>query len=129
MKLFNIFFIALFIFSAALQYNDPDPFVWICIYLYGATLCYLAIKKRYNPLLYILGLTIYLAYAIYLFVDSEGVQSWWLDHNAENIVQTMKAEKPWIEETREFFGLMILLIVLIINMVWLSRERKAKVNS
>jgi hypothetical protein len=27
----------------------------------------------------------------------------------------MKAEKPWIEESREFFGLAIILIVLSIN--------------
>jgi hypothetical protein len=27
----------------------------------------------------------------------------------------MKAEKPWIEESREFFGLLIILIVLVIN--------------
>jgi hypothetical protein len=27
----------------------------------------------------------------------------------------MKAEKPWIEESREFFGLVIILIVLGIN--------------
>jgi hypothetical protein len=27
----------------------------------------------------------------------------------------MKASAPWIEETREFFGLLILIIVLMIN--------------
>ena len=129
MKLFNIFFIALFIFSAALQYNDPDPFVWIAIYLYGAVLCYLAIKEKYKPVLYIAGLTIYLAYAIYLFGDPQGVQSWWLDHNGESIVQSMKAEKPWIEETREFFGLMILVVVLVINMIWLSKLKRAKAGN
>jgi hypothetical protein len=29
----------------------------------------------------------------------------------------MKAEKPWIEESREFFGLLIILIVLGINYI------------
>jgi hypothetical protein len=29
----------------------------------------------------------------------------------------MKAEKPWIEESREFFGLVIILIVLGINYI------------
>jgi hypothetical protein len=33
----------------------------------------------------------------------------------------MKAEKPWIEESREFFGLVIILIVLGIN--FLKKEK------
>jgi hypothetical protein len=36
-------------------------------------------------------------------------------HDAANIAATMKAEKPWIEESREFFGLVIILIVLFVN--------------
>ncbi|MFN2440746.1 MAG: hypothetical protein ABR503_16195, partial [Chitinophagaceae bacterium] len=44
---------------------------------------------------------------------------------AENIVQSMKATKPWIEETREFFGLLILIVAFIANMIWLSKNKKA----
>ena len=123
MKVFNIVFVVLFIIAAALQYNDPDPYIWIPIYLYGAFLCYRAIKQKYNPLLYIPGLLIYSAYALYLFIDKTGVLSWVTKHNAENIAETMKASKPWIEETREFFGLVILIIVLLINISWLKRKQ------
>ena len=42
MKIFNITFCILFVISAALQYNDPDPWLWIPLYLYGALLCWLA---------------------------------------------------------------------------------------
>lgn len=45
-------------------------------------------------------------------------------HNSENIVQTMKATKPWIEETREFFGLLILITVLTVNMIVLRNQKK-----
>lgn len=121
MKVFNIIFIIVFILSAALQYNDPDPYVWMPIYLYGAYLCYQAIYRRYNPVLYIIGLVVYIAYAIYLFFDKQGVLNWAEEHNAENIAQTMKATKPWIEETREFGGLLILIVVLLINMIWLRK--------
>lgn len=124
MKVFNIIFLVLFVLSAALQYNDPDPYVWIPIYLYGAYLCYQAIYKKYNPLLYIIGLVVYIGYGLYLFFDTQGVLSWAQEHNAENIVQSMKATKPWIEETREFGGLLILIVVLVINMIWLSNQRK-----
>ena len=127
MKIFNIIFIILFIVSAALQYNDPDPYVWIPIYLYAALLCYWATRKRYNPALYVAGLVVYTGYAIYLFFNKTGVLNWVKEHQAENIVQTMKATKPWIEETREFFGLLIVIVVLIINMVWLRRSSKAAV--
>ena len=125
MKVLNIIFVILFIFSAALQYNDPDPSVWISIYLYGALLCYLALKRKYNYSLYIIGLVVYTGYAIYLLFEKNGVLSWANDYDAENIVQSMKATKPWIEETREFFGLLMLIVALIANMIWLSKNKKA----
>ena len=122
MKLLNIVFIILFVFSAALQYNDPDPYIWMPIYLYGAYLCYLAIQRKYNHILYIIGLVVYIGYAVYLFFDNEGVLSWAGEHNAESITQSMKATKPWIEQTREFGGLLILMIALLINMAWLRKK-------
>jgi hypothetical protein len=129
MKAFNIFFIIVFLLSAALQYNDPDPYIWMPIYLYGAWLCYRAIYRRYNPALYIIGLVVYIGYAVYLFFDNQGVLSWAGEHNAENIVQSMKATKPWIEETREFGGLLILIVALLINMIWLRRHSLSAANS
>jgi hypothetical protein len=125
MKIFNIIFIIVFIASAALQYNDPDPYIWMPLYLYGAYLCYRAFLKKYNRLLFIIGLFVYTGYAIYLFFDKQGVLNWATEHNAENIAQTMKATKPWIEETREFGGLLLLITALVINMIWLSGRRSS----
>jgi len=126
MKVFNILFVVLFIIAAALQYNDPDPYIWMPIYLFGAFLCYKAIQQKYYSVLYISALLIYSAYALYLFADKTGVLSWATKHNAENIAETMKAGKPWIEETREFFGLVILIVVLLINLIWLVKEKTAR---
>lgn len=125
MKILNIFFIVLFILSAALQYNDPDPYIWMPLYLCGAFLCWLALKKIYRPLLYLAGFLVYAGYALFLLFDNDGVISWAQNHGAENIVQSMKATKPWIEETREFFGLLILLIALVSNWYWLKKKRNA----
>jgi hypothetical protein len=127
MKALNIFFIVLFIFSAALQYNDPDPYVWMPIYLFGALLCYWAMKKKFIPVLYIIGFIAYGGYAIGLIFHKTGVLDWIKEHHAENIVQTMKATKPWIEETREFLGLILLLVALTLNWFWL-RKRVRKEN-
>ena len=123
MKATNLFFITLFLASAILQYNDPDPYIWVPLYLYGAYLCYRALKRKYNPALYITGLVVYVSYAFYLFFHKTGVLNWYRQHDAENIVQSMKATKPWIEETREFFGLLLLVLALTVNIVWLRRRR------
>lgn len=125
MKIFNWFFIVCFVIFAALQYNDPDPYKWVPIYLYAAFLCWQSIKGKYNPLLYVIGYVVYGAYAIYKIFDANGLIDWITKHNAQNIAETMKAEKPWVEESREFFGLVIILVVMIINQVYLIRKRKA----
>lgn len=117
MKNLNIFFTVLFIIFAALQYNDPDPFLWIPIYLYAAYLCWKASRGVYHRNLFILGLVLYGIYAFYLFLDKNGVWSWASEHAAESLVTTMKAEKPWIEETREFGGLLILMSAMVLNIL------------
>jgi len=122
MKVFNFIFCLLFVFSAVLQYNDPDPYIWMPIYMYGAVLCWLAFRNKYYPKAYLIGIFIYLGYAIYLFFAKDGVLDWINKHNAEDIAATMKAEKPWIEETREFFGLVILIVVLGIDYFY-SRKK------
>ncbi|MBG9375152.1 transmembrane 220 family protein [Panacibacter sp. DH6] len=123
MKLFNIIFCILFVLFAGLQYNDPDPYVWVPIYLYGAVLCWLAYKNKYYPKAYITGIVLYTLYAVYKIFDRNGLLDWINEHHAENIAGTMKAEKPWIEESREFFGLLILVIVLIIDLVFARRKQ------
>lgn len=126
MKIFNIFFCLVFILFAGLQYNDPDPYIWMPIYLYTAVLCFLAAQKKFHRGAYLIGILVYLVYAIYLFFDKYGVMDWATEHNAENIAQTMKATKPWIEETREFFGLFILIIVLLVDYTYASQRIEKK---
>ncbi|AXY74817.1 hypothetical protein D3H65_12855 [Paraflavitalea soli] len=125
MKLFNLLFCLLFVISAGLQYNDPDPYVWIPIYGYGAVLCWLAFRGKFYPKAYLIGLTVFTIYAVFLFVAKDGVWEWLTEHQAENIAQSMKASTPWIEDTREFFGLMILNIVLIIDYIYAKRMMAA----
>ncbi len=115
MKAFNIAFTFIFIVFAALQYNDPDPYVWMPIYLYSAALCWLAFRGRYFPKAYLFGILVYASYALYKVFDTNGLIDWITKHNEENIAETMKAQKPWIEETREFFGLVILVVVLLVD--------------
>jgi len=122
MKIFNLVFCILFVFSAALQYNDPDPYVWIPLYMYGAVLCWLAFRGKYYSGAYLIGNIVYLAYAVYLFFTTDGVLDWIEKHDAEGIAKTMKATKPWIEDAREFFGLLILVAVLLINYIYAKKK-------
>ncbi len=124
MKVFNIIFCFVFIVFAALQYNDPDPYVWLPIYMYTAVLCWLAARQRYFTKAYLLGIAVYAIYAIYKMFDANGLLDWIKLHHAENIAGTMKAEQPWIEETREFFGLVILIAVLAVNYFVAIKKRK-----
>jgi hypothetical protein len=125
MKIFNLFFCIIFVIFVGLQYNDPDPYVWMPIYGYCAVLCWLAFKRRYFPKAYILGMVIFGIYACYKFFDQYGVMDWITKYHAENIAGTMKAETPWVEETREFFGLIICIAVLLINLIYSRRLRRA----
>jgi len=124
MKIFNFLFCIIFILFAALQYNDPDPYVWMPVYLYTAVLCWLAFRNKYFPGAYLLGIAVYTIYAVYKFFDENGVWDWMTKHQAANIADTMKAEQPWIEETREFFGLVILIVVLLIDYFYAKRMKK-----
>lgn len=123
MKIFNLIFSLLFLVFAILQFNDPDPYIWIPIYLFGAILCWLAFRRKYFNKLYLGGMFLLSAYALRLFFKKDGVMDWLTLYDAESILQSMKTDKPWIETTREFLGLFILIIVLSINYVFSPRKK------
>ena len=122
MKIFNLAFCIFFILFAALQYNDVDFYVWIPVYMYGAVLCWLAFRNKFYPKLYLVGIVVYAIYALYKVFDENGVRDWIIKHQAEDITGSMKATQPWIEETREFFGLAILITVLLIDFFTPKKE-------
>jgi len=115
MKIFNGVMAFVFLVFALLQFNDPDPYLWIPVYGYTALVCILNAKGKYDGFANY-GLIIFcLIYGIKLIISPNGVFSWFTEHEAENLVQTMKATKPWIENTREFGGLLIIAITASIN--------------
>ena len=42
----NATMLLLFLFSAAVQVNDPDPLVWMAIYVAAAVVCALELRRR-----------------------------------------------------------------------------------
>jgi hypothetical protein len=126
MKIFNLIFCFIFIVFGALQYNDPDPYLWIPIYLFAAFLCWKALKGIFHPMITLTSIAFFTLYAIYKVFDQNGLIDWVNIHHAENIAETMKAEKPWVEESREFFGLVIIISVLVTNYFYGRKIIKSK---
>ena len=122
MKAFNILFGLLFFIFAILQYNDPDPYLWIPIYLFTSITCILNSRDKFNLISHIVLIAFCIIYAIILLVTKDGVISWVSEHETESLVQSMKVTKPWIEQTREFGGLIIIVIVSIVNMFVLNKK-------
>jgi len=115
MIVFNIIFGLAFIYFAYLNLNDPDAWLWVSIYLVAAAGCLAAVFGYYFPTLYLVVTAFYLVYAIFLFFTKDGAWDWFTKYRMQNIAASMQATKPWIEKTREFFGLLIISGVLLIN--------------
>jgi len=56
----NTVFLVIYLLSAAVQYNDPDPERWILVYLSAALMCILQYRRRRQrllpPLMFVLSL-------------------------------------------------------------------------
>jgi hypothetical protein len=81
------------------------------------------------PKALIAGIIYCCLHASWLFITRDGVVSWAKEHHAENLVQTMKAAKPWIENTREFGGLLIVMLALGLNLIILRKHSKRTTSS
>lgn len=122
MKYLSIFFALMFMAFAALQVNDPDPVLWILIYGVMAVVSVMAIFEYYNRWL-MTGLAgLFIVYMIILY---PGVAEWFRQEDKSVLFDdVMKMEYPYIEESREFLGLLICQIVLA---VYLFRSFRSKV--
>lgn len=99
----NILVALIFFLFAAVQYNDPDPFRWMMVYGGVAVVYVLAIFGKYNRPVVWLGIAAIVVWMGLLLPDF-----WdWIKIGSPNIAGQMKAETPYIEFTREFFGLML----------------------
>lgn len=111
----NVIFFISFLGFAYVNLNDKDAYIWVPIYTLPAILCGLAVFDRVFPTVNLFVMGFYVAYAIYLFFAKDGVLDWFTKYNRKSIVESMQATKPYIEQTREFFGLLIVTGALALN--------------
>jgi hypothetical protein len=120
MRIVNFILAIMFLAFAFVQINDPDPVIWILIYGAMAVLSVMAIFEFY-PKKFIIGLLV--LFVIYSFVFMPGVAEWLTKDNKAMLFDDIaKMQFPYIEEAREFLGLLICIIVLV---VFLVRSRSA----
>lgn len=109
MKILNFILALMFLLFAFVQINDPDPVLWIAIYGLMAVVCILAIFKYYiKPLLWVM-MAGFLVYMVLLF---PGVKEWFAQPDLSILFDdVLKMQFPYIEEAREFLGLVICEVV------------------
>ena len=108
MKIANITLSILFFLFAIVQYNDPDPWLWIVLYGMVGIISTMAVFGKYHKILTLLVMGICVLGILFLLPDFID----WLKNGAPSITESMKAESPHIELTREFFGFIVTLLAL-----------------
>ncbi len=106
-KIVSFILFILFAMFAALQFNDPDPLMWVIIYGAVAMICLLYVFGLHSKTgnMIVIGLLIVLS-LMYI----PGFYEWLTTPNKNEIFGEMVYEKPYIEETREFLGLVIAIL-------------------
>lgn len=111
----NTFFCLAFAAFAYVNLNDKDAGLWVSIYLVASICCGFAVFEKYFPIVYLVAIAFYLIYAIRLFFVKDGVKDWIVKYRTPSLVESMQATKPYIEQAREFFGLLIISGALAMN--------------
>jgi len=118
----NIYFVisGLFFLFAVVQWNDPDPLIWMIFYgVISLIYVLLALGKKFAFYLSVLMLIVSLLYMGLILPEIIK----WIKDGMPSIVQSMKATIPTIEYTREFLGLLLCLIAC----VWAIRVHKTTI--
>ncbi len=113
MKIFHIFFGVIFILFAALQYNDPDPAVWMAVYISSAVLCFLSIfyqKSHFFRKFYLIWAIFTAVWAIFQWPPV------W-----EGLGDSMKTTNN--ELARESLGLLICSLIAILQYIIIIRKK------
>lgn len=120
-KIPNILLSIMFIGFTVLQFNDPDPITWSLIYGIMALVCMMAAFRYYIRRLMLIQAIAYIIYAALLW---PGVMQWLRSPDKSKLFDDLaKMEFLYIEETREFIGLLICLTVLAFYWYKFSRSK------
>lgn len=124
-KPIHITLAVLFALFALLQYNDPDPFLWMLVYFSVSIVAILKLYLRqinFKPLL----MTLIIILGLFSLTYLPGVFDFLQKPDKEELFGSMAYKKPWIEETREFLGLLIAIGALLYLRKDAPKKRRKK---
>jgi hypothetical protein len=115
MKVLNLILAVMFMLFAFVQVNDPDPILWIILYGILAVICILAAFRIYSKIFNAILMVGLAAYSASLF---DGLKEW-MEQADKSVLfdDVAKMDHLYIEESREFLGLMICIAVLIFQFI------------
>ncbi|MEI9921377.1 MAG: transmembrane 220 family protein [Bacteroidota bacterium] len=123
MKILKIFFAVLFLLFALVQINDPDPLLWIVVYGSMMVVSVMSIYNRYPLQIMVVMASGFLIMTIIYF---DGFKTWFDSADRSLLFDDLaKMQFPYIEEAREFLGLLICIAVLIFYF-YLSQRSDSK---
>ena len=103
-KIKNLILFILFVIFAVLQLNDPDGKLWFSIYFIVSLICLYNNFKPVPKSILVLSIIALMSYSVFhfsLFIDYLNTE------NKEEIFGEMVYDKPYLEGTREFIGLLL----------------------
>ena len=118
-KTINWILFLMFMAFAMVQLNDPDGIIWFLIYAMVSLICLYSNFRTIPKIILLISIALLIGYSAYhfsLFIDY--LQS---DHK-EEIFGEMVYEKPYLEGSREFLGLLLAALGV------LYQFKKAKVD-
>ena len=97
----NYLFLVIFLLSAAVQYNDPDPLIWVAVYLAAGAMCLFSGREQQVNWLPPLLLLVSLGWIIALLPSIIGQVS------VAEVVASISMKTREVEEAREIGGLLL----------------------
>lgn len=119
-KLIKLILAVIFLLFAVLQYNDPDPVLWMVIYGYTAIVLLLPFNTKVMKKILLASILLGSVYSCFFL---PGVYQWITSGDLASITESMQVKKTYIEETREFFGLVIAVLALTYHYFTLSKTK------
>lgn len=116
MKYLYLVLTIIFVLFAVLQYNDPDPEIWVSLYGYAAVISFfMFIGKMTNPAWAIIGVLLFVITAI---------QDW--PSTFKGMENAMTIMRPEIERARETSGMLICATTMVFYIIVIINRKKKK---
>ena len=96
----NVVMLTLFAFSVAVQFNDPDPLLWMAIYGSAAVVCAFEVRKKTPLWLPVAVAAVALAWSAWIAARAHDVP-------ISALFAEWEMKNVGVEEAREMYGLAI----------------------